>query len=227
MAIVDYGMGNLFSVLRACQTVGLEAEITNSSAVVQRAPAIILPGVGAFGEAMDNLRALGLIDVIRAAVEEGKPLLGICLGMQLLMMESWEFGHREGLGIIQGDVVKLPEGMSGGCRLKVPQVGWNGIRPVGDDQLIERAGASWSGTVLEGLADGEHFYFVHSYYCRPSDSAVLALTEYGSLPFSSAVRRDNVQGCQFHPERSGPQGLQIYKNFASIVNGQRMESHRG
>jgi len=227
VAIVDYGMGNLFSVLRACQTVGLAAEITNSTTAVRQASAIILPGVGAFGVAMDNLRDLGLIEVIRAAVEDGKPLLGICLGMQLLMAESWEFGHRQGLGIIQGDVVKLPEGMSGGCRLKVPQVGWNGIHPVGGGQMIERGGASWNGTVLEGLIDGEYLYFVHSYYCRPEDSAVLALTEYGSLPFSSAVRRDNVQGCQFHPERSGPQGLQIYKNFASIVDGQRMESHRG
>jgi imidazole glycerol-phosphate synthase subunit HisH len=228
VAIVDYGMGNLFSVLRACQTVGLEAEITNSTATVRRASAIILPGVGAFGVAMDNLRDLGLIEVIRAAVDDGKPLLGICLGMQLLMAESWEFGHREGLGIIQGDVVKLPEGMSGGCRLKVPQVGWNGIRPVGGGQTIERAGAScWNGTVLQNLTDGDYFYFTHSYYCRPADSAILALTEYGSLPFCSAIRRDNVQGCQFHPERSGPQGLQMYKNFASIVDGQRMECHRG
>lgn len=227
VAIVDYGMGNLFSVLRACQTVGLAAEITNSPTAVRQAPAIVLPGVGAFGVAMDNLRDLGLVEVIRTAVENGRPLLGICLGMQLLMEESWEFGRRKGLGIIQGDVVKLPEGVNGRYRLKVPQVGWNGIHPVGCGQMIERGETSWTGTVLEGLTSGEYLYFVHSYYCRPEASAVLALTEFGSLPFCSAVRRGNVQGCQFHPERSGPQGLQIYKNFASIVTGQRMESHRG
>lgn len=227
VAIVDYGMGNLFSVLRACQTVGLAAEITNSTIAVRRASALILPGVGAFGVAMDNLRDLGLIEVIRAAVEDGKPLLGICLGMQLLMAESWEFGHCRGLGIIPGDVVQLPDGISGGCRLKVPHVGWNGIHPIEGGQMSEHGKASWNGTVLEGLIEGEYLYFVHSYYCRPEVSAVLALTEYGSLPFCSALRRDNVQGCQFHPERSGIQGLQIYKNFASIVDGQRMESHRG
>jgi glutamine amidotransferase len=177
--------------------------------------------------AMDNLRDLGLIEVIRAAVEDGKPIIGICLGMQLLMAESWEFGHRQGLGIIQGDVVKLPEGVNCGFRSKVPQVGWNGIHPIEGGLTMECVGASWKGTVLEGLADGEYLYFVHSYYCRPANSAVLALSNYGSLRFSSAIRQGNVQGCQFHPERSGPQGLQIYKNFASIVNGQRMESYRG
>lgn len=227
VTIVDYGMGNLFSVLRACQTVGLEADITNATASVLRASAIILPGVGAFGVAMDNLRNLGLIEVLKEAVAEGKPLLGICLGMQLLMVESWEFGRHQGLGIIEGDVVKLPEGMSGGCRLKVPQVGWNGIHSAPGDPSDNGRGASWDGTVLQGLADGEYLYFVHSYYCRPVDSAVLSCTQYGSLQFCSAVRQDNVQGCQFHPERSGLQGLQVYRNFASIVHGQRVEYHRG
>lgn len=226
VAVVDYGMGNLFSVLRACQTVGLAAQLTNSPSAVGEASAIILPGVGAFGVAMDNLRHLGLVDVLKQAVAEGKPLLGICLGMQLLMAESSEFGHYEGLGIIQGDVVKVPEGMSGGCRLKVPQVGWNGIRSAGAGCDISGRGTTWDGTILQGLADGAYVYFVHSYYCRPAAPAVLSCTQYGSLQFCSAVRQNNVQGCQFHPERSGSQGLQIYQNFASIVSGQRVECHR-
>jgi glutamine amidotransferase len=227
VVIVDYGMGNLFSVRRACQTIGLEADITTSMAAVLRASAIILPGVGAFGVAMENLRNLGLVDVLKEAVAEGKPLLGICLGMQLLMTESREFGHHQGLGIIQGDVAKLPEGMSGGCRLKVPQVGWNGIHSVPGDLGGDGRGSHWGGTVLQGLADGEYQYFVHSFYCRPVDRAVLSRTQYGLFQFCSAVRQNNVQGCQFHPERSGPQGLQVYKNFASIVHGQRVVYRHG
>lgn len=227
VAIVDYGMGNLFSVLRACQTIGLGAHITNSKASVLRAPAIILPGVGAFGVAMDNLDQLGLVGVLKEAVAEGKPLLGICLGMQLLMTESQEFGRHQGLGIIQGDVVKLPEGTSGGCRLKVPQVGWNSIRPVSEDQSGNKKGSCWDGAILQELTDGEYLYFVHSYYCRPVDHAILSRTQYGALEFCSTVRQNNVHGCQFHPERSGMQGLQVYRNFASIVQEYRVENHCG
>ena len=227
VAIVDYGMGNLFSVLRACQTIGLEADITNSDTSVLQASAVILPGVGAFGMAMDNLHKLRLVDVLKEAVAEGKPLLGICLGMQLLMTESREFGRHQGLGIIEGDVVKLPEGTSGGCRLKIPQVGWNSIRPVPEGQPGNEKSSCWDGTVLQELADGEYLYFVHSYYCRPIDHALLSRTQYGALEFCSTVRQHNVHGCQFHPERSGMQGLQVYRNFASIVHEHRVENHCG
>ena len=227
VAIVDYGMGNLFSVLRACQTIGLEADITNSERSIVRAAAIILPGVGAFGVAMDNLHKLRLVDVLKEAVAEGKPLLGICLGMQLLLTESREFGRHQGLGIIDGDVVGLPEGTNGGCRLKVPQVGWNSIRPVTESQPGNARDSYWDGTILQELADGEYLYFVHSYYCRPVDRAILSRTQYGALEFCSTVRQNNVHGCQFHPERSGMQGLQVYRNFASIVRQHRVENHGG
>jgi glutamine amidotransferase len=227
VAIVDYGMGNLFSVLRACQTIGLEADVTNSRTVVLRAPAIILPGVGAFGVAMDNLHKLRLVDVLKEAAAEGKPLLGICLGMQLLMTESREFGRHQGLGIIEGDVVQLPEGTSGGCRLKVPQVGWNSIRQLPAGHPGKDKSSCWDGTVLRDLADGEYLYFVHSYYCRPVDDALVSRTRFGALEFCSTVRQHNVHGCQFHPERSGMQGLRVYRNFASIVHEHSTENHCG
>jgi glutamine amidotransferase len=214
VAIVDYGLGNLFSVKQACEQAGMRALVTSRHEDLRSAPAVVLPGVGAFGDAMRTLEGLGLIEVLREVASEGKILLGICLGMQLLMQESHEFGRYDGLGIIDGDVVPLPNLLEKGRCVKVPQVGWNRIHATS-------AGANhvWKDTVLGGLSDGEYMYFVHSFYCRPERSdVVLATTSYGQTEFCSAVRKGNVFGCQFHPERSGFQGVKVYRNLADMIS---------
>ena len=210
VAIVDCGLGNLFSVRQACERVGLEAEITRDAEVVAAARGVILPGVGAFGDAMTALRERGLADALRAVAAAGAPLLGVCLGMQLLMEGSEEFGDHEGLGIVPGRVRPLGQPRdASGLALKVPQVCWNRIR--GD-------ASTWEGTPLAGLTPGAWLYFVHSFYVEPRDSGrTLATTCYGDVEFCSALRLGNVFACQFHPERSGETGLRIYANFAAAV----------
>jgi imidazole glycerol-phosphate synthase subunit HisH len=207
-AIVDYGMGNLFSVKHACRAAGLETFVTSSKEEILTSAAVILPGVGAFGDAMEALHRLDLVSVLKDVVAAGRPLLGICLGMQLLMTESHEFGRHRGLGLIEGEVLRFEGPRDGSRPLRVPQVGWNRLqRPVG---------VAWSGGVLDGLEDGEFMYFVHSFYAKPADrSVVLAVSHYGQIEFCSGLRRGRVAACQFHPERSGPEGLKIYKNFAA------------
>lgn len=210
VGIVDYGMGNLFSVQRACERVGLEARLASSRRELERAEGVILPGVGAFGDAMQALRRLELVEPLRTAAASGKPFMGICLGLQLLMRESHEFGRHEGLGIVEGDVVRLSEGAQEGRRLKVPQVGWNRIAPA--------QGRRWADSWLRGLPDGACLYFVHSFYVRPADpSLALSQTRYGPTEFCSSLQRGNLFACQFHPERSGSLGLAIYRNFAAAV----------
>lgn len=208
VAIIDYGLGNLFSVQQACLTVGLDAVITRDREALEKCAALILPGVGAFGDAMETLHRLDLVRPILEAAASGKPLVGICLGIQLLMSESNEFGRHDGLGLIPGKVVPLPSPKEGDRSLKIPQVGWNRIHPAGGG--IER----WAGTPLEGLADGEHMHFVHSYIVLPGDSAVvLSTTRYGDAEFCSSLRCGNIFACQFHPERSGRRGLVVYENL--------------
>jgi len=210
VAIIDYGMGNLFSVQRACAQVGRRGMITSSREELLASEAVILPGVGAFGDAMATLRRLDLVSVLRDIAASGKPLVGICLGMQLLMSESEEFGRHRGLGIIHGDVVRLQPSIADGRTLKVPQVGWNHVVPTD--------GATWTDSFLDGVMDGEFMYFVHSFYPRPIDPHVrCSLTTYGPTTFCSSLCRGNVFACQFHPERSGPQGLRIYRNLAAHV----------
>ena len=207
VAIVDYGMGNLFSVQLACERAGARVEITSSPQVVDAADSVVLPGVGAFSDAMTALRESGMVDALRAAAESGKPLLGICLGLQLLMTESFEFGYHRGLGLIEGSVVPLERPVEAGGPHKVPHVGWN--------QMWAAHPSTWKGTPLEGIPNGAFMYFVHSYYVVPAAPTVVAsVTRYGSTEFCSSLRRDNIFGCQFHPERSGPLGLEIYRNFA-------------
>ena len=210
VAIVDYGMGNLFSVQRACAHVGLVAEITSNPAEVEAADAVILPGVGAFGDAMAELTRLGLAQALRQAATRGKPLMGICLGMQLLMTESHEFGRHQGLQLLEGDVVRFEASPSGAREVKVPHIGWNRVH--------HAPGVSWDGSPLAGLSDGEPMYFVHSFYVRPTHLAdVLAISRYGEREFCASLRRGNLFACQFHPERSGPQGLRIYRQFAAAM----------
>ncbi|OGQ05113.1 MAG: imidazole glycerol phosphate synthase, glutamine amidotransferase subunit [Deltaproteobacteria bacterium RIFCSPLOWO2_01_44_7] len=210
VAIVNYGMGNLFSVKHACLAAGLFPWITDSPAEISKADALILPGVGAFGEAMKILNRLGLSTVIREFVEMDKPVMGICLGMQLLMTRSFEFGKHEGLNIIEGEVVSLKEAFKPGENFKVPHVTWN------KNKTPE--GKSWKGSMLDGMANGQYMYFVHSYFVTPRDThVVLSSTQYGGIVFCSSLQYKNVFACQYHPERSGPAGLKIYCNFANFI----------
>lgn len=213
-AVVDYGLGNLFSIRRACEHVGMEVVVTPRKEEILRADVVILPGVGAFGDAMATLHRLDFVEVLRDIANSDKPLIGICLGMQLLMSESYEFGVHKGLGIIEGSVVRFETPREGDRPLKVPQVQWNRIFHSNDG----RERNPWKGTPLEGLAEGEFMYFVHSFFVEPTDpSVILSVSRYGHVEFCSALRRRNVFACQFHPERSGPAGLQVYHNLSSAV----------
>ena len=216
IAIVDYGLGNLHSIQQACAHAGLEGRITSQAGDLTEADAVLLPGVGAFGDAMAELNRLELSDVIRGLANDGKPLIGVCLGMQLLMSESEEFGTTRGLDVIQGRVVYLGQPL-GGRRLKVPQVSWNRVfAPTNGSGAPEPR--SWSGSPLEGLADGEFMYFVHSLRVVPDDpNDILSVTPYGDIDFCSTLMRGNVFATQYHPERSGLAGLRVYRNFQSMI----------
>lgn len=203
IAIVDYGVGNLRSVQKALERVGATAVVSADPATLDAAQGIVLPGVGAFGDGMAHLRARHLVEPVLRQVEQGKPLLGICLGMQLLFDESEEMGLHQGLGILPGRVVRFPEG-----ELKVPHIGWNQLR---------LAGARPETEILSGIGEGAYAYFVHSYYAAPAEPAdVLATTEYG-LDFASVVGRGRIYGAQFHPEKSQDVGLRLLENFAGVV----------
>ena len=220
VAVVDYGLGNLFSVKHACHHAGLEAVISSSVREIEKADGVILPGVGSFGDAMASLRRLDLVSPLRDAAASRKPLVGICLGMQLLLSESYTSGRNRGLGIIQGEVVRIENEKTGGPATKVPHVGWNRIlaQAGGMSDRISPRGEPWEGTLLSGLREGEFMYFVHSYYPLPADEGlVLSVTPYGGMRFCSSLRKGNVFASQFHPERSGPRGLQIYRNLAEMI----------
>lgn len=208
VAIVDYGLGNLFSIKQACAVVGLNSIITNSPKDILSADAVILPGVGAYGDAMRTLYRLDLVNVLLDIVESPKPLIGICLGLQLLMTESYEFGCHKGLGIIEGPVVRFDAPKEKERILKVPQINWSRI-------FQPANGLGWHGTLLDRIDEGEYMYFVHSYIVQPQDiNVILSTSHYGHIEFCSSIQQHNVFAWQFHPERSGPKGLQIYKNLA-------------
>lgn len=214
IAIVDYGTGNLFSVRCACEQAGMDGTVTSNKDEIVSADAIILPGVGAFKDAMASLEALDLVMPLKDFAASGKPLFGVCLGMQLLMTESEEFGSHRGLDLVPGRVVRLKGGQHGGRRLKVPHVGWNRIDPPRAHGDSDRRPAAWVDTLLEDVAPGTNFYFVHSFHVEPADpSWVASVTPYGDLEFCSSLRRGNIFACQFHPERSGPPGLGIYRRL--------------
>jgi glutamine amidotransferase len=206
--IVDYELGNLFSVQQACLHVGLDAEISNDPAQVAAADGLILPGVGAFGAAMGNLRRRGLEAPLKAQVAAGKPFLGICLGLQLLFTDSVEFGSQGGLDLLPGKVLRIPEQING-QRTRVPQIGWNQIAPPAD--------RDWAGTPLEHLERGTYMYFVHSYYCQPDRAEdQLTTTNYLGLEYCSGVQRGNILAFQFHPEKSGPDGVEVYRKWGQM-----------
>ncbi|MEJ5339351.1 MAG: imidazole glycerol phosphate synthase subunit HisH [Aquificaceae bacterium] len=195
LLLVDYGMGNLRSVSKALEKVGFSVKISSEPEDVKSADILVLPGVGAFRDAMENLRRLGLLKEILRHIEKGKPYMGICLGLQLLFERSYEFGETEGFGVLEGEVVLLP------TKVKVPHIGWN--------QLWKRKHSD----ILEGIREGEYFYFVHSYHVLPRRSdVVLTTTDYG-VDFVSSVEYANIFAVQFHPEKSQKAGLRLLENF--------------
>lgn len=201
IAIIDYGVGNLFSLRSSLEALGLEAAVTADPAVIRAADRVILPGVGAFGDAMDKLGATGLVPVIREEAEK-KPLLGICLGMQLLFDKSYEYGEHAGLGFVRGEVCPLEPDLKD-KNLKVPQIGWNALQLLRDDPLFRY------------IKNGEYVYYVHSFYGKGCAAATLAVSDY-SVPVTGVVRAGRVYGTQFHPEKSGDTGLRLLKAFAEL-----------
>jgi glutamine amidotransferase len=207
-------MGNLFSIQHALKHVGADAMTTSDPRLIARAERLVLPGVGAFEQAMQELRKREVVGAIREFVQTGRPLLGICLGMQLLFTESFEFGHHQGLDLISGKVVRFKQDEAATPSFKIPQIGWNRIETPSLRGARSGPEERWAATILTGITEQDFFYFVHSYLCEPDDPAtVLAETEYGLDRFCSVTSKGNVWGCQFHPEKSGEKGLQIYKNF--------------
>ncbi|KPK27760.1 MAG: hypothetical protein AMJ61_04460 [Desulfobacterales bacterium SG8_35_2] len=213
VAIIDYEMGNIFSVKRACLEVGLQPVVTSSPQVILRADGIILPGVGAFGDAMENLRVRDLITPIKEGVRQGIPFLGICLGMQLIFTESEEFGSHKGLDLLPGVVVKFPPYTAAANHIKVPQVGWNSI-----ELPRKREISFWRESPLSGIEVGDYMYFVHSYYTIPNDdNVVLSNSHYEGTQFCSSILHKNIFACQFHPEKSGRKGIEIYDNWLKSI----------
>ena len=201
ICIIDYGVGNLFSLKSSLAHLGLEAKVSADAADIRAADRLILPGVGAFGDAMAKLEATGLVPVIREEAAK-KPLLGICLGMQLLFEKSYEYGEHDGLGFVPGQVCPLAPDL-GDKTLKVPQIGWNAVHILHDDPIFKY------------VRDGEYFYYVHSYYGKNCAANTLAVSDY-SLPVTGVVKAGRVYGTQFHPEKSGDAGLRLLRAFSEL-----------
>jgi glutamine amidotransferase len=210
--VVDYGIGNVFSVMHALEARGVSARLTRDSNDIRNAEKVILPGVGAFGRAIERLKSSGLDDDIRAFIETERPFLGICVGMQLLMSKGSEFGEHDGLGLIDGTVDKIAIVDNAGRNMKVPIIGWYPIVP-----HENRGAKGFEGTPFAGLPSESAFYFVHSYSCVPSNPMhVLAQVEHDGRKVVAAVQRDNIMGVQFHPERSGQDGLEFLDTFVAM-----------
>ena len=204
VAIIDFKVGNIFSVVQACKKIGLLVEDTSDYNTILSSDGVILPGVGAFGDAMLNLEEQNLIKTIKDFVQTNKPFMGICLGFQLLFTNSEEFGNHKGLDIIKGTVKKFDS-----TKTKVPQIGWN---------KIYKDFNTWENSPLEDTINNEYMYFVHSYYVIPSNkNIVLTNTNYSGIEYCSSIKKDNILATQFHPEKSGEKGLEIYKNWSKIL----------
>ena len=198
IAIIDYGVGNLFSLASSFSAIGAEAVVTADPAVIRAADRLILPGVGAFEDAARKLRESGMADLVKEEAAGGKPIMGICLGMQMLFEKSYEYGEHEGLGLIKGSVRPIADVIPKG--LKIPHIGWNALHFTRHHSLFKY------------LKEGDFVYFVHSFYAADCNDAVIATSEYGA-PLTAAVANGNVMGCQFHPEKSGDVGLSILRAF--------------
>lgn len=201
VAIIDFKLGNIFSVVQACKEIGLDVEVTSDYEKIMNSDGVILPGVGAFGDAMANLSDQGLVQTIKDFVATRKPFMGICLGLQLLFSESEEFGNHKGLDLVKGKVVKFDS-----TNAKVPQIGWN---------RIYTGEKTWKDTPLTNIDNNDFMYFVHSYYVKPdAEENILTKTNYSGLEYCSSIQKDNIFAAQFHPEKSGKKGLEIYRNWS-------------
>ena len=198
IAIIDYGVGNLFSLRSSLNKIGADTVVTADPAVIAKADKLILPGVGAFADAATKLRDSGLDKVIKAEAAAGKPIMGICLGMQMLFEKSYEYGEHEGLGLLKGSVVPMEGSIPAG--LKIPHIGWNALKFEKNSKLFKY------------IKEGDCVYFVHSFYASGCEDSLIATAEYGK-DLTAAVAKDNVMGCQFHPEKSGDVGLNILRAF--------------
>ena len=207
IAIIDYDAGNLKSVEKALVYLGEEARVTRNREEILAAEKVILPGVGSFGDAMEHLNGFGLTEVIREVVRRKIPLLGICLGLQLLFDESEESPGVEGLGILKGKVLRIPDGMG----LKIPHIGWNSLDFHGNRCML-----------FQGLEDHPYVYFVHSYYLRAEDLSIVSATADYGVTIHASIQKGSLFACQFHPEKSGSAGLQMLRNFAALVPGERI-----
>lgn len=206
VTVIDYGLGNLLSVKRGLEKSGAEVVITSEAKTILSSQRIVLPGVGAFQNAMKSLNSLGLVDIIHEASFQNIPILGICLGMQLLLDESEEFGTSKGLGLIPGSVVPVPNKDISGKKQKIPHIGWSSLKPSDD--------VDWKGTLMENNISGEAAYFVHSFMAVTSDlDCRIAECIYGGHEVSAVISKGNISGCQFHPEKSGEVGLKILRQF--------------
>ena len=201
LAIIDYGVGNLFSLVSSLKSIGVDAVITSDPKVIENADRLILPGVGAFGDASEKLRLSGLTEIIKNAVEKGTPLMGICLGMQLLFEKSFEYGEHQGLGLLKGNVIGMEGTIPKG--LKIPHIGWNSLK------------FTSTSPIFKYINEGDCVYFVHSFYAVDCEDSLIATAEYGR-DLTAAVQKGNVYGCQFHPEKSGSVGLKILKAFSEV-----------
>ena len=202
IAVIDYGVGNLFSLCSSLKYIGADSIVTSDKEIIKAADKLILPGVGAFGDAAKKLSDLGLDTLIKEEAARGKEIMGICLGMQLLFERSYEYGEHEGLGLLKGEVVPMKGYIPDG--LKIPHIGWNALNITREHKL------------LRYVKNGECVYFVHSYFARGCEESLLASAEYGK-PLTAAVAKDNIMGCQFHPEKSGKVGMKILRAFCEEV----------
>ena len=208
ITIIDYGCGNILSLIRAVEFLGYEVEITHDKKKIMNSSHVILPGVGAFGDAMKKLEKYNLNNIILKYVESNKPLLGICLGMQILLTEGYEFGFHEGLGLIEGKVIKISNKKN--KEIKIPHVGWNELYPRNNKK-------EWRNKILDNSLIGKSFYFVHSFVCLTKNpEATIAVCNYSGISIPAVVSVKNVFGCQFHPEKSSDNGLTVLKNFCEI-----------
>ncbi len=206
IVVVDYGIGNVQSIFNALsQFEDVDIIISDNQTEIFNADGLILPGVGAYKKAMEELEKRSLPDILNEYISQNKPLLGICLGMQLLFESSEEFGHTKGLGFLRGRVESFPNDLND----KLPHISWN---------TIVKQGMDWGNTIFKGIKNEDNFYFVHSYICKPENQDIIASrTEYGGVNFCSSVQQDNIYACQFHPEKSGISGLNVIKNYIDIV----------
>lgn len=198
VAIVDYGVGNLFSLCSSLKSIGVQAIVTGDAEKIKNAEKIILPGVGAFADAADKLKQTGLFEIVKEEARKGKPMMGICLGMQLLFEKSYEFGEKEGLGILKGEIVPMKGRID--SKYKIPHIGWNALQFKKNSKLFKY------------ISEGDCVYFVHSFFADKCEDSLTAYAEY-DINITAAVEKDNVFGCQFHPEKSGKVGLAILKAF--------------